>query len=47
VRFAVITGGLAVTREGVIPSLPQREEVLAYHRQNELAVPSWFAAVSA
>ena len=47
VRFAVITGGLAVTREGVIPSLPQREEVLAYHRQNELTVPGWFAAVSA
>src|SRR5215469_317646 len=47
VRFAVVAGGLAVTREGVIPSLPQREEVLAYHRQNELTVPGWFAAISA
>ena len=47
VRFAVITGGLAVTKEGVIPSLPQREEVLEYHRQNKLTVPGWFAAISA
>ena len=47
VRFAVITGGLAVTKEGVIPSLPQREEVLAYHRQNNLAVPNWLAGFSA
>jgi ribokinase len=47
VQFAVIIGGLAVTKEGVIPSLPQREEVLAYHQQNNLAVPSWLAAVSA
>jgi hypothetical protein len=31
----------------VIPSLPQREEVLAYHRRNELTVPGWFEAVSA
>jgi ribokinase len=28
VRLAVITGGLAVRREGVIPSLPRHEEVL-------------------
>src|SRR5262249_2482450 len=26
-RFAVVSGGLAVTKEGVIPSLPKREEV--------------------
>jgi len=28
VRFAVVTGGLAVTKEGVIPSQPRREEAL-------------------
>lgn len=33
VRFAVITGGLAVTREGVIPSLPRIEEVADFIRQ--------------
>ncbi|HMK23212.1 MAG TPA: ribokinase [Terriglobales bacterium] len=40
-RFAVITGALAVTREGVIPSLPQREEVVAFCRERGLAVPGW------
>ncbi|HEY6292169.1 MAG TPA: ribokinase [Terriglobia bacterium] len=30
VRFAVVTGGLAVSKEGVIPSLPRREEVEAF-----------------
>ena len=34
VRFAVVTGGLAVTKEGVIPSLPDRDEVLQCYRQN-------------
>jgi ribokinase len=33
VQFAVVTGGLAVTREGVIPSMPRREEVLQFYRQ--------------
>jgi ribokinase len=33
VRFAVIAGGLAVTKEGVIPSLPRREEVASYARE--------------
>jgi len=28
VRFGVVAGGLAVTKEGVIPSLPRREEAL-------------------
>ncbi len=41
VRFAVITGGLAVTKEGVIPSLPTREEVLHYYGQNSLTAPGW------
>jgi ribokinase len=44
VQFAVVTGGLAVTREGVIPSLPVRDEVLRYYRQNGNTIPDWFAA---
>ena len=43
VRFAVVTGGLAVTREGVIPSLPGRDEVIECCRQKRIAVPSWLA----
>jgi ribokinase len=42
VQFAVVTGGLAVTKEGVIPSLPCREEVLQCYRQNALSIPDWF-----
>jgi ribokinase len=42
VRFAVVTGGLAVTKEGVIPSLPRRNEVLQCYRQNALNPPDWF-----
>jgi ribokinase len=41
VRFAVVTGGLAVTREGVIPSLPDRDEVLRCYRQNGMNPPDW------
>ncbi len=41
VRFAVVTGGLAVTKEGVIPSLPRREHVLQFYRQHGLTSPSW------
>jgi ribokinase len=43
VQFAVITGGLAVTKEGVIPSLPHRDEVLRCYRQNGLNPPDWFS----
>jgi len=41
VRFAVITGGLAVTREGVIPALPRRDEVLLFFRQQGQTSPNW------
>ena len=41
--FAVVTGGLAVTREGVIPSLPRRDEVLAFYRQGGTTPPDWLA----
>jgi sugar/nucleoside kinase (ribokinase family) len=41
VRFAVVTGGLAVAREGVIPSLPRRDEVLQFYRQQGQPPPNW------
>jgi ribokinase len=40
-RFAVVAGGLAVTKEGVIPSLPYRQAVLACLLRNKLPVPAW------
>lgn len=43
VQFAVVTGGLAVTKEGVIPSLPRREHVLQYYQQCNVAPPNWFS----
>jgi ribokinase len=39
VQFAVIAGGLAVTKEGVIPSLARFDEVVAYARGLGLALP--------
>lgn len=44
VQFAAVTGGMAVIREGVIPSLPHRDEVLAFHRQRSLTPPEWLIA---
>jgi ribokinase len=41
VEFAVVTGGLAVTKEGVIPSLPRREEVIEFYGRSGLAPPNW------
>jgi ribokinase len=41
VKFAVVTGGLAVTKEGVIPSLPRREEVTQFYQQRSLKPPAW------
>jgi ribokinase len=46
VPFAAVTGGLAVTREGVIPSLPKRDEVLQFYREHDLRPPNWFLANS-
>jgi ribokinase len=46
VQFAVVTGGLAVTKEGVTPSLPHRDEVLQCYRQNGLNPPDWFSTGS-
>jgi ribokinase len=39
VNLAVITGGLAVTKDGVVPALPRWAEVLAYCEQSGLTVP--------
>jgi len=46
VQLAVVTGGLAVTKEGVIRSLPHRDEVLQCYRQNGLNPPHWFSSNS-
>jgi ribokinase len=45
VQFAIVAGGLAVTKESVIPSLPRVDEVLRCYRQNDLQPPDWFVAV--
>ena len=42
VQFAVVTGGLAVTREGVIPSLPSCEEVRDFYQKSGMTLPAWF-----
>jgi ribokinase len=44
VQFAVVTGGLAVTKEGVIPSLPHRDDVLRFYEHHGLKSPDWLAA---
>ncbi|HZP62117.1 MAG TPA: ribokinase [Terriglobales bacterium] len=41
VRFAVVTGGLAVRKQGVIPSLPLRREVLGYYERGGTESPGW------
>jgi len=41
VAFAVITGAMAVMKEGVIPSLPRRDEVLNFCQQHQLRPPNW------
>jgi len=44
VQFAVATGALAVTKGGVIPSLPHRDKVLPFYRRHGLTPPTWFLA---
>jgi ribokinase len=41
VKLGIVTGGLAVTREGVIPALPRREEVLMFFRRKGETAPGW------
>ncbi len=43
VQFAVVTGGLAVTKEGVIPSLPSRNEIRQFYQECGTKLPDWFA----
>jgi len=44
VSFAVVTGAMAVTRHGVIPSLPRRAEVLEFCAQHQRVPPGWLLA---
>ena len=44
VEFAVVIGGLSVTKEGVIPSLPRRDEVLSFYQKDRRVVPHWLTA---
>lgn len=46
VKFAVVMGGLAVTKEGVIPSLPRREEVASFYEERGLNAPQWLISLS-
>jgi ribokinase len=46
VEFAVVTGGLAVATEGVIPSLPRRKDILNFYRQRGTQPPDWFSTDS-
>jgi ribokinase len=41
VQFAVIVGAMAVTKDGVIPSLPRRSEVLEFCSQHAMIPPGW------
>jgi len=43
-EFAVVTGGLSVMKEGVIPSLPNREEVVRFYKRRSQNYPEWLAA---
>lgn len=47
VELAIVTGGLAVTREGVIPSLPDCDAVLKNYRSRGITPPAWLATHSA
>ncbi len=44
VEFGVIVGAMAVTKDGVIPALPRREEVIQFCRKQGLQLPGWFSA---
>jgi ribokinase len=44
VQFAIITGAMAVTRDGVIPSLPRHQEVLEFCGRHEMIPPLWLGA---
>jgi ribokinase len=41
VEFAIIIGAMAVTREGVVPSLPRLDEVRQFCQLRGVSVPEW------
>ncbi|HEX3321861.1 MAG TPA: ribokinase [Terriglobales bacterium] len=43
IRFAVVTGALAVTKEGVIPSLPHTSDVIDFYAKHALDTPEWIS----
>lgn len=45
VEFGVVTGGLAVTKEGVIPSLPNLKNVLWFYQQRSQTPPAWLLSL--
>lgn len=47
VQFGVTCGGLAVSKEGVIPALPRRNEVIRTYQAQGWTPPAWLAAESA
>ena len=46
IQFAVIVGAMAVTKEGVIPSLPRQQEVLDFCRVHNAKTPQWLTATA-
>jgi len=47
VEFATFTGAMAVTKEGVIPSLPGLGEVLAFLSDHKMGAPEWLCKIAA
>jgi ribokinase len=43
IQFAMITGAMAVTKEGVIPSLPRTAEVVEFCRAHQIHPPAWLS----
>jgi ribokinase len=43
ITFATITGAMAVTKEGVIPSLPRVHEVVEFCDTLKISVPEWLS----
>ncbi len=46
VEFAIVTGAMAVIKEGVISSLPHRDEVLAFLSDHKMAAPDWLGSIA-
>jgi ribokinase len=46
VRFGVVTGGIAVTKDGVIPSLSRITQVVEFYKKSSLTTPGWLSTVA-